>query len=242
MQRRNFIKLLGAGTVVAVSPSLINTTLRAEDGTLFQAYNRVKLVDSSGNPIKASSLQKEVSYIFNYPKVGTPCILVDVGSPTQKDVKLKSEAGEEYIWKGGIGKNSSIVAYSAICAHQLTHPSPKDSFIKYVGTNEKTIACKQSNVIVCSSHMSAFDAKAGCKNISGEAKQPLPAIILEHDEKSDELYAVALLGPDKFQDYFKSFKDELKEFYGGKRKAKRDVEGTATTQLLAEFTKEVISY
>jgi arsenite oxidase small subunit len=242
MERRNFIKLLGAGTAIAVSPSLINSTLRAADGTLFEAYEKVKLVDSDGNPLKASTLKKEVTYIFNYPMVGTPCILVDMGEATSRDVKLKSEAGEEYIWKGGVGKNSSIVAYSGICAHQLTHPSPNDSFIKYVSKNEKTIACKQGGVIVCSSHLSAFDTAKGCKNISGEAKQPLPSIVLEYDEKSDELYAVAVLGPDKFQDYFKSFKDELDEFYGGKRKAKRNVTETATVTLLSDFTKEVIAY
>lgn len=242
MERRNFLKLLGAGTVVAVSPSMIGGTLRADDGTLFQAYEKVKLVDGSGNPLKASSLKKEVTYVFNYPHVGTPSILVDMGAATERNVKLTSEAGEEYVWKGGIGANQSIVAYSGICSHQLTHPTPRDSFIKYVSKNEKTMACSQGGVIVCSSHLSAFDANAGCKNISGEAKQPLPAIIMEHDAATDELYAVAVLGPDKFQDYFKSFKDELKEFYGGKRKAKRNIEGTSKVVELTEYSKEVIAY
>ena len=242
MERRNFIKLLGAGGVIAVSPSMIGQTLRADDGTLFQAYEKVKLVDASGSPIKAGELKKEITYVFNYPKVGTPCLLIDLGEKTSKEVKLKSEAGEEYIWRGGVGKSGSIVAYSGICSHQLTHPSPKDSFIKYVPKNEKTVACKKSGVIVCSSHLSAFDAKEGCKNLAGEAKQPLASIVLEHDIKTDELYAVAVLGSDKFQDYFKSFKDELKEFYGGKRKAKRDIKESSTTMLLSEFTKDVISY
>ncbi|MCH9812568.1 MAG: Rieske 2Fe-2S domain-containing protein [Epsilonproteobacteria bacterium] len=242
MERRNFIKLLGAGAAVAVSPSMINTTLRADDGTLFEAYEKVKLVDGLGKPIKASSLKKEVSYVFNYPHVGTPCLLIDMGAPTEKNVNLKSEQGESYIWKGGVGANSSIVAYSAICSHQLTHPTKNDSFIKYVPKNEKTMAYQNGGVIVCSSHLSAFDAGAGCKNLSGEAKQPLASIVLEHDSATDELYAVAVLGSDKFQDYFKSFKDELKEFYGGKRKAKKNIKDTTQLVELTEYTKEVIAY
>ncbi|HHE05824.1 MAG TPA: sulfur oxidation protein [Epsilonproteobacteria bacterium] len=242
MERRNFIKLLGAGAAVAVSPSMINSTLRAADGTLFEAYEKVKLVDGSGNPIKAGSLQKEVTYVFNYPHVGTPCLLIDMGEATERDVKLKSEQGEEYVWKGGVGAKQSIVAYSGICSHQLTHPTPNDSFIKYVPKNEKTMAYQKSGIIVCSSHLSAFDANAGCKNLAGEAKQPLASIVLEHDASTDELYAVAVLGSDKFQDYFKSFKDELKEFYGGKRKAKKNIKETSETVLLTEFTKEVIAY
>lgn len=242
MERRNFIKLLGAGAVVAVSPSMIKSTLYADDGTLFQTYDKVLLVDAAGAPIKASALQKEVTYVFHYPHVGTPCLLIDMGAPTEKNVKLKSEAGEEYVWKGGVGANGSIVAYSGICAHQLTHPNPKDSFIKYVPKGEKTMAYDRGGIIVCSSHLSAFDAGAGCKNLSGEAKQPLASIVLEHDTATDQLYAVAVLGADKFQDYFKSFKDELDEYYGGKRKAKKDIKDTTTTMALTEYSKEVIAY
>jgi Rieske Fe-S protein len=242
MQRRNFLKILATGAVVAVNPSLINGVLRADDGTLFQAYQRVKLVDANNNPIKASALEKEITYVFNYPFVGTPCLLINLPKKTERNIALKSDSGEEYMWKGGVGKEGSIVAYSGICAHQLTHPTPDDSFIDYVPTTSKTIACDQTGIIVCSSHLSAFDAGRGCKNIVGEARQPLACIVLEHDEASDELFAVAVLGPDKFQDYFKSFKDELKQYYGGRRKAKKDVEVSATLVKMTEFSKEIISY
>jgi len=242
MQRRSFIKLIGIGGVVVANPYLLDGKLYAEDGRLMKFYERVKLLDGSGGALKASSLKKETTYIFNYPYESTPCMLVDMGSATQKEVKLTSEAGEEYIWKGGIGANSSVVAYCAICSHQLTHPTPDTSFIKYISSSEKSVASPQSSIIVCMSHLSAFEASGGCKNISGEAKQPLASIVLEHDSKTDELYAVGVLGADKFQDYFDSFKEEFDKFYGGKRKAKQNTEKEVKVVTLNEYSKEIIAY
>ncbi len=241
MQRRNFIKLLGSSAFVALSPSLINETLRADDGTLYKSYERVKLVGKNGNGIKASSLKEDVTYIFNYPLVGTPCFLIDMGKESLKNIKLKSESGEEYIWRGGIGTKRSIVSYSGICSHQLTHPTPKNSFISYVPKSEKTLAYKSGGVIVCASHLSAFDPAEGAKRLTGEAKYPLASIILEIDAK-DEIYAVGVLGVDKFQEYFKSFRAEFKEFYSNRRDAKKRVSGSVVVTTLEEFSKEVIIY
>ena len=103
------------------------------------------------------------------------------------------------------------------------------------------MAYDKSGVIVCSSHLSAYDAKAGAKVLAGAAGQPLASIVLEHKE-DDTLWAVGVLGADKFHDYFKSFKPELKEFYGGKREAKKLVSFSAKTILLTEFSKELIQY
>ena len=242
MDRRNFLKVVAAGTtLMAVSPSMINGRLYASDGSLYAAYEKVQLVDAAGNPIKASALKPEVNYIFNYPHVGTPCLLLNLPGKTEVDVKLKSEFGEEYVWKSGVGKERSIVAYSAICTHQLTHPTPRDSFFQYVPTGKKTMAYDKSGVIVCSSHLSAYDAKAGAKVLAGAAGQPLASIVLEHKD-DDTLWAVGVLGADKFHDYFKSFKPELKEFYGGKREAKKLVKFSAKTIQLTEFSKELIQY
>ena len=242
MDRRNFLKIAGiSGAVIAVSPSTISGQLRADDGTLFMAYEKVQLVDASGSAIKASTLKQETNYVFNYPFVGTPSILLDLGEETAKDVKLKSEDGEEYMWKGGIGAKRSIVAYSAICSHQLAHPTPDDSFLQYLPRGKTTMACKESGVMVCSSHLSAFDTKQGCKQIAGPAEQALASIVIEIAE-DDTLWASAVLGPDKFHDYFKRYKPEMKKFYGGKRKAKKRVKDSALTVTLNEYTKEIIQY
>src|SRR3990167_6024371 len=169
MDRRNFLKVVAGATVIAASPSLIRGNLYAADGTLYKAYEKTQLVDAAGKPIKASALEKEVTYIFNYPHASTPCMLINLPKPTTKDVELTSEGGEKYVWKSGVGKERSVVAYVAICTHQMTHPTPNDSFIAYVPTAKKTMAYEKSGIIVCSSHLSAFDAGAGAKVLGGAA-------------------------------------------------------------------------
>jgi arsenite oxidase small subunit len=242
MDRRNFLKVVAASaTVMAISPSMIRGNLYAEDGMLFKAYDKVQLVDAAGKPIKASALAKEVTYVFNYPHASTPCMLINLPKPTEKEVALKSEGGESYVWKSGVGKERSVVAYVAICTHQMTHPTPNDSFITYVPTAKKTMAYDKSGIIVCSSHLSAFDAGAGAKVLGGAATQPLNSVVLEHAD-DDTLWAVGILGSDKFQDYFKSFRPELKEFYGGPAEAKKLVSISAKTVKLTEYSKEIIQY
>lgn len=242
MDRRNFLKVASAtGALMAVSPSTIGGRLYASDGTLYSAYEKVQLVDASGAPIKASALKKETNYVFNYPYISTPALLLDLEDPSEKDVTLKSEDGREYLWKSGVGAKRTIVAYSAICSHQLAHPTPNDSFLQYVQKDKKTMAYDTGGVIVCSSHLSAFDAKKGAKHLSGPAAQPLASIVLEV-AADDTIWAVGVLGPDKFHDYFNAFKPEFKMFYGGKREAKKLVKISAPTVTLNEYTKEIIQY
>jgi len=242
MNRRNFLRIAGVtGALVAVSPSTITGTLQADDGTLYNAFERVQLVDADGKALKASALKKETNYVFNYPHKGTPAIMLDLDDATEKDVKLMSEDGEEYIWKSGVGTKRTIVAYSAICSHQLAHPTPSDSFLQYCTKDRKTMAFDHGGVMVCSSHLSSFDVTKGCKNLSGPAAQPLASIVLEIAE-DDTIWAVAVLGADKFHAYFRAFKPEFKKFYGGKRKAKKRVSGTALTVTLNEYTEEIIQY
>ena len=241
MDRRNFLRIAGVGAAMAIAPSTIVGRLYASEGALFQSYEKVQLVDAEGNPIKSSALKKETNYVFNYPFVGTPSILLDLGEKTAENITLKSEDGEEYLWKSGVGVNRSIVAYSAICSHQLAHPTPDDSFLQYLPRGGKTMTCEQSGIMVCSSHLSAFDTKKGCKHIAGPAEQALASIVIEID-KDDNIWASAVLGPDKFHDYFKAFKPEFKKYYGGKRKAKKRVKDSAQTVTLSEYTKEIIQY
>ncbi|WP_373071078.1 Rieske 2Fe-2S domain-containing protein [Sulfurimonas sp.] len=248
MERRDFLKVVGGASFIAIAPSLIKGNLYAADGTMYTAYNKVQLLDGNGNPILASKLAKEENYVFNYPHVGTSCMLISLPKATERKVSLKSEDGEEYIWNGGVGKERNIVAYSAICPHQLTHINKKDTFMSYLKSGGKTMACtkemecsKTGSVIVCGSHLSAYDPYKGCKVLGGPAPQPLASIVLEHHD-DDTLWAVGVLGPDKFHEFFKAFKPELKEQYGGKRKAKKQVKDSAQTVTLAEFTKDIIRY
>ena len=242
MQRRDFLRIVGTGAaVVAVYPSMMGQTLYADNGQLYKAYEKVQLVDTQGNPIKASSLEKEKTYVFNYPQTAVPCFLINLAEKADNEVKLTSEDGTEYIWSGGVGREGSIVAYTAICPHQLTHINKADSFMSYVPKKATTMAYKEGGVIVCASHLSAFDPKRGAKNLSGPAPQPLASIVLEH-AKDDTLWAVAVLGQDKFHDYFKSFKSEFKDQWDGTRNAKKFVSFSVSTVAITEYTKEIIAY
>ncbi len=239
MERRSFLRLSAtSAAVVAVAPSMITQKLYAEDGSLFQTFEKVQLKDEEGNALKASKLVKEENYFFMYPHAATPAIMVDLLEPTEKDIKLKAEDGTEYIYKGGVGSKGTIVAFSAICQHQLTHPQKSMSMFQYVPSTGKTLAYDKPGVFVCSSHLAAYDPRKGGKNVSGPANQGLASIILEVD-KDDNIWAVAVLGPDKFQEFFDAFKQDLKAEYG-RRGAKKLVKTEAKVQPLKNYSAELI--
>lgn len=242
MQRRTFNKILGAGVVVAVSPSLIHQELFASDGQLYKTYERTLLVDDKGEPIKVSALKEEVSYIFNYPYVSTPCFLLKLPEQMDEEVKLSSSLGEEYVWRGGVGKGNNIVGFSGICSHALTHPNPKDSFVAYVPQTGSTLAYDKGGVIVCASHLSAYDPFKGAKRVAGEAKDPLASIVLEYDEAQDTLYAVGVLGIEQFHKFFRTFKPQLKDRFEKYRRAKKLIKVSTATVPLTEYTQQVIQY
>jgi Rieske Fe-S protein len=245
MNRRDFIKISAlTGAVIVVSPSAINQRLFAHDGRVYEAFEKVLLVDADGKPLKASSLTPDIPYIFNYPHVGTPNFLISTSDKMMQNVELKTGDGEVYVWNEGSGKTKNIVAYSAICSHALTHPTKDESFITLVSKGVSTAACDTSKngAIVCSSHLSAFDHAGGCKVVGGPADQPLASVVLEYDEKADTLHAVGVLGGTKYADFFGAFKTEMDTLYGSKRKAKKPSEGSATVTTLAAFTKEIIQY
>ncbi len=240
MQRRNFLRLSATSAMaVAIAPSLITQKLYAQDGSLFQTFEKVQLKDAEGNPIKAAALPSEENFVFNYPYVATPAIMVNLATPTEKDVKLKTEDGTEYVYRGGVGAKGTIVAYSAICPHQLTHPQPEMSMFQYVEEKGKTLAYDKGGVFVCTSHLSAFEPKQGGKVVGGPANEGLASIILEIDAE-DNIWAVAVLGPVKFQAYFDAFQDEFKKFYGNKREAKKLITGEVKVQTLKNFSAEHI--
>jgi Rieske Fe-S protein len=239
MERRNFLRLSATTAMaVAVAPSLITQKLYAEDGSLFQTFEKVQLKDAQGNPLKSKALVTEENYIFMYPHAATPAIMVDLPEPAQKDIKLKAEDGTEYIYRGGTGEKGTLVAFSAICAHQLTHPTAAMTMFQYVPTTGKTLAYDKPGIFVCSSHLAAYDPKQGGKVIGGPANQGLASIILEIDA-DDNIWAVAVLGPEKFQAFFDAFKQELRAVYG-RRGAKKLQQTEVKVQPLKNFTAELV--
>jgi hypothetical protein len=128
MKRRGFVKLCASALAgITASPELL-----ARENQVYHRYGRVALIDSySGEPVRAASLDVGEAYLFHYPYVSTPCFLIDLGKAVTSHSNLKTRDGDRYRWQGGAGKNESVVAFSAICAHKMTHPAPSVSFINY---------------------------------------------------------------------------------------------------------------
>lgn len=219
MQRRDFIKACAATCALGTHEALAASDLEP------RLYSRVQLADDHGRPLKAASLAIGRNYIFHYPFESTPCFLLNLGRPTVRDVALKTDKGAAYRWTGGVGPHRAIVGYSAICAHRMSYPTPQISFISYREQSTASGTMRPNTIHCCSEH-SEYDPAAGAKVLGGPAKQPLAAILLEHDAGSDALYAMGTLGGELFNAFFSKFEFRLAIDYGAKR----------THQLVADRT------
>jgi len=220
MQRREFIKFCAASAAAAGAATEVAADARP------QFYSRAKLVDPGGAPLKARALPSHRNLIFHYPYTTTPCFLLNLGRPAKASAQLRTAENQIYEWKGGVGAQRSIVAYSAICAHQMAYPTREISFISY--RTEKSRRNRLGNVIHCCAEHSQYDPADGGRVVAGPAPQPLAAILLEHDGASDELYAVGTLGGEMFQQFFAKYEHRLSLENGAaiKRAVSRSVEVT----------------
>lgn len=234
MDRRRFIKICGVTAAIAGLQGRYADAIEAAE---LKEYNRVKLVDAQGQPIKAKALSTKDAYIFNYPYASTPCFLINLPAKPEGGEKLVADNGE-YTWEGGSGPNGTVVAMTAICAHQLSYPTKERSPISYYAT-EKSEDAGRSGVIVCCEHDRIYDPAHGGKMIATgkKATQPLASIRLEYDPASDELYAKGVYGGARFDDFFKAYKKELMEEYGPGA-ARREVADMAKTVPMSEYTQQ----
>ncbi|MGB9148830.1 MAG: (2Fe-2S)-binding protein [Burkholderiales bacterium] len=232
MQRRDFVKFFAGGAAAAAAPQ-VGWADRTDAAPHF--YDKARLLDEFGKPIKAAALKANTNYIFHYPFQGTPCFLLNLGRPTQENIELKTADGKTYLWKGGVGAQKSVVAYSAICAHRLNYPTRQLTFISF--RDKKSERASRENIIHCCSEHSEYDPAAGAKVINGPAQQPLAAILLEHDAASDGLVAVGTFGGEMFNEFFRKFEFKLGMEHGGK--AQKTV-ASATVTELTNFCKQQI--
>lgn len=199
-------------------------------------YSRVQLVDPSGRPLQARLLPANRNFIFHYPYAGTPCFLLNLGRPTKPAATLKTASEETYEWPGGVGADHGIVAYSAICAHRLTYPTREISFISY--REEKSAGSRFAHVIHCCSEHSQYDPAEGAKVLAGPAPQPLAAILLDYDPKSDNLYATGTLGGELFNEFFSKYEFRLAlDFHG---RPKTAVEGSCVVSELTDYCRQQV--
>ena len=169
-----------------------------------QRHPRSLLVDPQGRPWQAQDLKKNEAFLFNYPYTASPVFLIAFEQPL-KPVELVTEAKTPYVAPAGVGPDRSIVAFSAICAHKLMYPTPVISFIglRSGGRGEP------AHVIQCCGENSRYDPLHGARVIDGPAPQPLAAVLLEWDEKSDQLHAVGTRGGEMFDAFFEKYAARL---------------------------------
>lgn len=231
MDRRSFIETCSAATAgLSLAAGLPAWAADAKP----KAYQRALLVNERGDPLKASQLQPQVNYVFHYPYEATPVFLLDLGKPALPQA-LKTEGSEAYAWPGGVGRNRSIVAFSAICAHQLVYPTREVSFISFRKTRARQGV--QDGLIHCCAEHSQYDPARGAQVLSGPAKQPLCAVLLEHDPKADTLTAHATLGGELFDAFFRKYEMKLSLDVGAKAK---NAVSQATVRELEKFCRNSV--
>ena len=179
-----------------------------------QRHPRSLLVDSRGSPWLARRLKTGEAFLFNYPYTASPVFLIAFEREVMP-VELVSADKQRYAAPAGVGPNKSIVAFSAICAHQLMYPTPAISFIglRSGGRGEP------AHVIHCCGDNSRYDPLQGARVIDGPAPQPLAAVLLEWDAGSDQLHAVGTRGGEMFDAFFEKYTMKLElETCSGLRK------------------------
>ncbi|MBE7368325.1 (2Fe-2S)-binding protein [Ramlibacter pallidus] len=200
-----------------------------------KAYARAVLVDERGDPVRAGSLKPQANYVFHYPFEATPVFLLELGRPVAPHA-LTTEDRNAYSWPGGVGRNRSIVAFSAICAHQLVYPTKDVSFISFRKTRARQGV--QDGLIHCCAEHSQYDPAKGAQVLSGPARQPLCAVLLAHDAKADTLTAYATLGGELFDAFFRKYEMKLSLDVGPK--AKQPVAGQSVVRELEKFCRNPI--
>ena len=121
LSRRRFVKACAAVAALAAA-----RRRPAEPAFALADAPRLKLVDKAGKPIKAGTLAADENYIFLYPYISTPCLLLRLGAATPRQVERTNADNARYTWPGGVGKDGAVVAYSAICAHAFSYDSRDD--------------------------------------------------------------------------------------------------------------------
>lgn len=208
MRRRLFLKTCAAAAFAATPAFTVAADARP------RYYTRARLVHPDGKPVSAKALPPHANLVFHYPFAATPCFLLNLGRRLEASATLKTASAQSYQWQGGVGPERSVVAYSAICAHKLSYPTRQISFISYRA--ETSPNARRTKVIHCCSEHSEYDPARGAAVISGPAPQPLAAVLLDYDNRADELYAVGTLGGEMFDEFFSKFEFRLSMEFGGK--------------------------
>lgn len=95
--RRNFLKVTGIGSAVAVgsAATLVSTPANAASN------NGAVLAYPERTIGKSAGMKVNTPVAFNYPDASSPCVAIKMDGPVA----------------GGVGPNNDVVAYSTLCTH-----------------------------------------------------------------------------------------------------------------------------
>lgn len=235
MDRRQFVESCSAGVACLTAASAAMSLSAFGADARPRPYARALLTNEYGDPLKASQLRAQTNYVFHYPFEATPVFLLRLRQPVPPQA-LSTKSQDSYVWPGGVGPEHSIVAFSAICAHQLVYPTQQVSFISFRKTRaQKGVA---DNLIHCCAEQSQYDPAQGARVMHGPAEQPLCAVLLEHDAEADTLTAYATLGGELFDEFFRKYEFKLSLDVGPK--ARNTVAGKAAVRELEKFCRNPI--
>ena len=217
-----------------VAASLASSTVLpvlATQAVDVKRHARTLLVDKAGEALRASGLAVGEAQLFTYPYVASPVFLLRLDRAIVATA-LQTEGKQAYAAPAGVGPQRSIVAFSAICAHKLMYPTPQISFIGV----RKGIGSEPSQVIHCCGDNSRYDPAQGARVIAGPAPQPLAAVLLEWEAKSDRLYAVGVQGGEMFPAFFDKYGFKLETELGAKARA--SIGATAVVQPASAYSRQ----
>lgn len=232
MDRRRFVESCSSG-LACLTAAVALPTFAADARP--KSYARVLLTNEFDDPIRASQLKPQTNYVFHYPYEATPVFLLRLDKPALPH-PLSTKTKDSYVWPGGVGPGRNLVAFSAICAHQLVYPTEQVSFISFRKSRAKKGVA--DNLIHCCAEHSQYDPAQGARVLNGPAEQPLCAVLLEHDAQADTLTAYATLGGELFDEFFRKYEFKLSLDVGPK--AKNAVSGKTAVRELEKFCRNPI--
>ena len=205
MDRRQFNSLC---TGLVAGAAGLHLGARAGTASASAPYPISQLVYEDDAPVTLASLKPGKSHIFSYPFVTTPCFLV----------RLKRSSPARGSWPGGLDTDQSVVAFSAICSHKMSHPARPISHISY---REQAVTFYDSSglkharddVISCCSERSVYDPASAGDVLAGPAPVPLAAIALSNDDDG-YIYATGSFGDDQYDKFLTKFGFRLAMEYG----------------------------
>lgn len=206
MDRRQFSHLCGS---LLASAAALDTLSAKEQPITDDNWPSTLLIDASGEPLKFEQLSVGSSHVFHYPYKTTPCLLIRLNAEPSGGASLTDRAGQRYTWQGGVGDDRTLVAFSAICTHKMSHPAKPVSHLNFRRdakriTNRDGTEQTRAQLITCCSEYSIYDATKGAEVINGPATQPLTAIQL-HVSEEGHIQATGTRGGHIYDEFLQRF-------------------------------------